>query len=76
VVGLTTEETEIIRIFEVFIQNTPETGLDEPSKICCNYLHTVNKELRLIDKQRLGIVDPETMKKVKMALKITFNLDK
>ena len=74
VAGLTTEDIENIEPFEVFIKNTPETGLDEPSKICCNYLHTVNKKLRLVDKQRLGIVSKEIMEKVKEALKMTLNL--
>jgi mRNA-degrading endonuclease toxin of MazEF toxin-antitoxin module len=74
IVGLTTDEMEIVRTFEIFIKNTPETGLDEPSKICCNYLHTVNKKLRLVDKKRLGIVSKEIMEKVKEALKMTLNL--
>ncbi|RHZ35941.1 type II toxin-antitoxin system PemK/MazF family toxin [endosymbiont GvMRE of Glomus versiforme] len=74
VVGLTTEEIERIRTFEVFIENTPETGLTEPSKICCNYLHTVNKKLRLIDKKPMGVVNPKIMAKVKKALKIVLNL--
>ena len=74
VVGLSTDEMEIVRTFEVFIENTSETGLNEPSKICCNYLHTVNKKLRLVDKQCLGIVSSKIMEKVKKALKITLNL--
>jgi mRNA-degrading endonuclease toxin of MazEF toxin-antitoxin module len=74
VVGLTTDEMEIIRIFEVFIENTPKTGLTEPSKICCNYLHTINKELRLVGKQRLGVVSREMLEKVKEALTIVLNL--
>ncbi|CAI2192169.1 14137_t:CDS:1, partial [Funneliformis geosporum] len=65
-----------IRTFEVFIKNTHETGLDEPSKICCNYLHTVSKELRLVDEKCLGIVSSEIMEKVKKALKIVLNLEK
>lgn len=74
VVGLTTEELEKVRLFEVFVNNTQENGLDKPSKICCNYLHTINKELRLIEKQRLGIVSPEIIMKVKKALTIVLNL--
>ena len=74
VVGLTTDEMERIRRFEIFIENTPKTGLDEPSKICCNYLHTVNKKLRLVDKKRLGVASPEVMEKVKKALKLVLNL--
>jgi len=72
VVGLTTDEMERIRMFEVFIKDTPETGLDEPSKICCNYLHTVNKKLRLVE--HLGVASPEIMEKVKESLKIVLNL--
>jgi len=74
VAGLSTEDIENIEPFEVFIENIPETGLDKPSKICCNYLHTINKKLRLIDKKRIGVVSPEVMKKVKKALKMTLNL--
>lgn len=74
IVGLSTDEMEIVRTFEVFVKNTPETGLDESSKICCNYLHTVNKKLRLVDKQRLGVVSKEIMEKVKKSLKLTLNL--
>jgi len=74
VVGLTTDDIENIEPFEVFVKNTPETGLDEPSKICCNYIHAVNKKLRLVDKRRLGVVSSEIMEKVKKALKITFDL--
>src|SRR6185369_10958898 len=74
VVGLTTDEMEQIRTFEVFIKNTPETGLAEPSKICCNYIHTVNKNLRLVDKRRLGIASKEIMEKVKKVLRMTLNL--
>lgn len=91
VVGLTTDEMEKIRTFEVYIKNTKETGLEEESKICCDYLHTVKrtfnkvltefektlyKKLRLVDKKRLGTVSPETMIKVKRALKIVLNLEK
>ena len=75
VVGLSTDEMEQIRTFEVFIKNTPETGLDEPSKICCNYLHTVSKKLRLVDKQRLGIASKEIMIKVKKVLQMVLNLE-
>ena len=74
VVGLTTDYIENIESFEVFVKNTLETGLDEPSKICCNYIHTVNKKLRLVDKRRLGVVSSEIMEKVKKALKITLDL--
>lgn len=73
-VPITTDEIEKIRKFEVFIENYLKTGLKEPSKICCNYLHTVNKNLRLVDKKRVGAVSSQIMEKVKKVLKITLNL--
>ena len=76
VAGLTTEDIENVELFEAFIENTPENGLDEPSKICCNYLHTVNKKLRLLDKKRIGVASPEVMEKVKKALRMVLNLGK
>ena len=39
-----------------------------------NYLHTVNKKLRLVDKQHLGAAHAEIMEKVKKTLKIVLNL--
>ena len=74
VVPITTEDIRNIEPFEVFVENIPENGLNEPSKICCNYLHTVNKKLRLIDKKRIGAANPKIMEKVKKALKIVLNL--
>lgn len=76
VVATTTDDLENIQPFEVFIKNTPETGLDEPSKILGNYPHTIYKELRLVGKKRLGVASPEIMAKVKKALKIVLNLEK
>ena len=75
IVGITSDEVEKIRTFEIFIKNTSQNGLDEPSKICCNYLHTINKKLRLVDKQHLGTVGLEIMNKVKKSLKIVLNLE-
>lgn len=72
VVPAATDDLDNIRMFEVFIQNTPETGLDEPSKFLCNYPHTIYKKLRLV--KHLGVVSPEIMEKIKKALKITLNL--
>lgn len=71
-VPLTTEEIKQVKIFEVFIENTPETGLDYPSKILLNYPFALEKELRL-EKERLGIIGWETMQKVKKAWKIAFD---
>ena len=73
VVATTTEELENVRLFEVLVKNTPETGLDKPSKILCNYPHTIHKGLRLV--KHLGVVGSEILERVKKALKITLNLD-
>jgi hypothetical protein len=62
---MTTDDLENVQLFEVFIQNTPETGLDEPSKIVLNHPFTIFKELRL--EKRLGVVSREIMEKVKVA---------
>jgi mRNA-degrading endonuclease toxin of MazEF toxin-antitoxin module len=72
VANLTTEDIENIRPFEVFIKNAKENGLDYPSKILTGYSFSIYKE-RLIE--RLGVVDEATLKKVKVALKITFDLN-
>lgn len=73
VVATTTEDLENVQLFEVLIKNSPETGLDEPSKILCNYPHTIHKELRLI--KYLGTASKEIILRVKSALKITLNFD-
>jgi hypothetical protein len=70
---LTTNVVKNIQPFEVHIENTPETGLDYPSKILVGYSFTIYKELRLIKK--LGIVSKEIMTRVKTALRITFDLE-
>jgi len=62
---MTTDDLENIQLFEVFIENSPETGLDEPSKIILNHPFTVFRELRL--EKRLGVASRETMEKVKVA---------
>jgi len=67
VVPITTDNVEMVEPFEVFIKNTPETGLDEPSKIQFIFPMTIDKELRLVDKQRLGLTSRETMAKAKSA---------
>jgi mRNA-degrading endonuclease toxin of MazEF toxin-antitoxin module len=74
VVSTTTEDIENIEPFEVFIGNTLKTGLDEPSKLLCNYPHTIYKKLRLAGNKRIGVVSPEIMEKVKKSLKMTLNL--
>ncbi|CFW93009.1 Putative Plasmid maintenance toxin/Cell growth inhibitor (fragment) [endosymbiont DhMRE of Dentiscutata heterogama] len=68
---MTTDDLENIRLFEVYIESTPETGLDGPSKIVLNHPFTVFKELRL--EKKLGVASGEIMEKVKRAWKIAFN---
>jgi|ERR1043166_5107821 mRNA-degrading endonuclease toxin of MazEF toxin-antitoxin module len=48
--------TEKVKLVEVFIKNTSETGLDCPSKILLNYPFTLDKELSLVGNRRLGVV--------------------
>jgi len=67
VVPITTDNIETVEPFEVFIKNTPETGLDEPSKIQFIFPMTIDKELRLVGKKRLGIASKEVMERVKIA---------
>ena len=67
VVPITTEDVESIGPFEVFIKNTPETGLNHPSKVQFIYPMTIDKELRLVDKQCLGVVGEAVMEKSKSA---------
>src|SRR6185369_10772278 len=43
VAGTTTENIEEVGDTEVFIENTPETGLDKPSKILLSYPRTIRK---------------------------------
>ena len=63
---LTSDEIENVKSFEVYIKNSPKTGLDKPSKILCNYPFTIDKELRL-EERKLGTVDQEIMEKVRKA---------
>jgi mRNA-degrading endonuclease toxin of MazEF toxin-antitoxin module len=67
---LTTDNVEKVELFEVFIKNTPETGLDYPSKILLNYPFTLDKGLRF--EKRLGIASKEVMEKVKKAWGFAF----
>lgn len=72
VVGITTKDVENIAPFEVFIENTPETGLDQPSKLKLNYPRTIDRE-RL--KKHFGVIDREVMEKAKTAWKIAFAVE-
>lgn len=69
---MTTDDLENIRLFDVFIKNTKETGLKEPSKISFNRLFSVFKS-RL--EKHLGIASREIMEKAKDAWKISFDVD-
>lgn len=71
VVPTKTDELENILPVEVFIENTPETGLDYPSKILCDSPFTWEKGLRF--EKRLGIASPEIMVKIKKAWEISFS---
>ena len=73
VVGLSTDEMEIVRTFEVFIENTLKNGLDYPSKILCDSPFTWDKEIRF--EKKLGVVNQEIMKKVKKAWQIAFEAE-
>lgn len=72
-IPMTTKDVENVRLVEVFIKNTPETGLDYPSKLQFNYPRTIDKELRLIEK--LGIASREVIEKAKLAWKISFDVE-
>ncbi|CAG8465770.1 22866_t:CDS:2 [Gigaspora margarita] len=63
VVPLTTKGIEDIKPFEIFINNTSETGLEQPSKMIVNHPYAIFKELRLV--KYLGKVNQETMDKAK-----------
>ncbi|RHZ36170.1 type II toxin-antitoxin system PemK/MazF family toxin [endosymbiont GvMRE of Glomus versiforme] len=72
VAPITTENIENIEPFEVYIENTPETGLDHPSKVLFIFPMTIDKELRLVGQQRLGLANKKVMQKTKIAWKIAF----
>jgi mRNA-degrading endonuclease toxin of MazEF toxin-antitoxin module len=69
----TTDEIDEIADYEVFVENTKETGLDKPSKVLLQRIKAVEKELRLID--YLGMIDEKTIEKVKEGLKVVLDLE-
>ena len=71
-VPITTEDINNVEPLEVFINNSPETGLDYPSKLQFNYPFTVDRE-RL--KEHLGVVSREVMEKAKKAWRIAFDTE-
>lgn len=70
---LTTDDPKNVLPVEVFIDSTPETGLDCPSKILCDSPFTWDKGLRF-DK-KLGTVNKKIMQQVKKAWQIAFDWD-
>lgn len=72
VVPISTDDIETIEPFEIFIENSKETGLDKPSKIQFIYPLTIDKELRLVGEKRLGIAKKEIMAKAKIAWEMAF----
>jgi len=64
VIALTTEDIDNIEPFEVFVKNTPETGLDYPSKLQFNYPRTVDRA-RL--KEHLGILSGKRIGELRKA---------
>lgn len=73
IVPLTSEEVERVEYFEVFINKSPKTGLEKPSKILLHRVQTIDKAVRL--KGFIGIVDAKTMEKVNKALKLALDLE-
>ena len=72
VVPITTEDIKNIEPFEIFIKNTPETGLDYSSKIQFIYPFTVDQG-RL--KKHLGVASRKIMEQAKKAWKIAFDVE-
>jgi mRNA-degrading endonuclease toxin of MazEF toxin-antitoxin module len=64
VATMTTDDIDKIQFFEIYVENTLENGLDEPSKILLHCLFTIDKELRLI--KHLGLEDKEIIEKIKL----------
>src|SRR2546421_8257580 len=75
VVPITTENVKIVEPFEVFIENTSQTGLDQPSKVQFIYPLTIDKGLRLVGNKRLGAVSRKIMEQAKTSWKIAFDTE-
>jgi len=67
---LTSDELEIIRPFEIMVTGS---GLDKPSKILLNQIHSVDKAVRL--REYIGEVEAETMVAVNKVLKLVLALE-
>jgi len=64
------QELEEIQPFEVFVLANGENGLEKNSKILLNRLRAIERKIRL--RNYVGVVDKETIEKVKKALDIVF----
>jgi len=73
VVPLSSKEVQQIEPFEVFIDQTPENGLEKPSKILLHRVQVIDKEVRL--KGFIGIAGTKTMEQVNKALKLVLDLE-
>ena len=67
---LTSDEMEITRPFEIVVNGS---GLDKPSKILLNQIHSVDKEARL--REYLGQVEDKVVLAVNKALKLVLALE-
>jgi mRNA-degrading endonuclease toxin of MazEF toxin-antitoxin module len=70
VIPLTTEDIENIEPFEVYVENTKESGLEYPSKLQFNYPRTVDRA-RL--KEHLGVLNSKKISELKRAWKTAFD---
>jgi len=70
VIPLTTEDIENIELFEVFVKNTKENGLNHPSKLQLNYPRTVDR-VRL--RKYLGVLNRKLIGELKRAWQVAFN---
>jgi len=70
VIPLTTEDIENIELFEVFVKNTKENGLNHPSKLQLNYPRTVDR-VRL--RKHLGVLNRKLIGELKRAWQVAFN---
>ncbi|MCE8163594.1 MAG: type II toxin-antitoxin system PemK/MazF family toxin [Candidatus Moeniiplasma glomeromycotorum] len=74
VVPLSSKELEKIRSYELLVEKSKESGLETDSKILFNRLRNIEKDTRL-GEERIGIVSPEIMEKVKEKLKLVLELE-
>lgn len=74
VVPLSSKELEKIRSYELLVEKNKESGLETDSKILFNRLRNIEKDTRL-EEERIGIVSPEIIEKVKEKLKLVLELE-